>query len=357
MSKDFATTVPLDEWLRVIRTEYLDDLIPSGGSAVKFVSGPDQVLESAREAILADAVQRRILAVSLDPGQLADNGKKPDYHRIDRFFFAVTREVDWRDYASRQLRTHLQNHGIALPQDGSLDERSILSVNPDLPESEFRKLLQNLAISLVTDHDLAYEFRAAIAALQQALVNPAPSQPTLEEAILLWLKGETKPGVSSVLKRIQIYDRITVRNARHMLISLCRWLPSANYNGLLAVLDLRPYENIKITKTVLKKMLYETATSGGDVQAVLKLQDTGTDLYYSAYAFIQMLSLLRHFIDEVDRIERFFLVVLTSRSFYDVESQRGVYVYPALKERVALEVHDSGYANPAEALVHLAGEG
>ena len=38
---------------------------------------------------------------------------------------------------------------------------------------------------------------------------------------------------------------------------------------------------------------------------------------YSNNTYVQMLSLLRRFIDEVDRFERFLLVVLTSPSFFE----------------------------------------
>ena len=67
------------------------------------------------------------------------------------------------------------------------------------------------------------------------------------------------------------------------------------------------------------------------------------------------------FIDEIDRFERLFLVILTSPNFYkdktlDPTVQRCYFDYDALQTRIGQEVHDARNANPAASLVQLGGE-
>ncbi len=85
------------------------------------------------------------------------------------------------------------------------------------------------------------------------------------------------------------------------------------------------------------------------------------DVFYSDSAYMQMLTLIRRFIDEIDRFERFLLVILTSPNFYkdktlDPTIKRCYFDYDALQTRIGQEVHDARNANPAASLVHLGGD-
>jgi hypothetical protein len=71
---------------------------------------------------------------------------------------------------------------------------------------------------------------------------------------------------------------------------------------------------------------------------------------------MQMLNMLRRFIDEVDWFERLLLVVLTTPRFYDDTSRRNYFNYDALQTRIGLEVHDARRPNPCANLVHLGGQ-
>lgn len=350
--------VPQQEWARVIKEEYINSLIPSGGSAVKFVSGHPASLLQAKDILLKDAADCGMCTAFLDPSLLVDE-KKPDLHRIERFFFAATRGIDWRDYAQRLVRKHFSNNGVLLPEGDDLDIQTIERLNPGMSAPLLRQHLMQLANSLVRDHGLAYEFRSALASLAQSLVDPQPGQPTLEEAVLLWLGGKTRPGASAILKKVQIYDRITVRNARHMMMSFTRWLPEAGHSGMVVVLDFRPYERKRTTRSVVDRQIREAIERGADtseLQSMLQRMDPRGQVFYSDSAYVQMLSLLRHFIDDIDQFERLLLVVLTSPDYYDSASARNYNNYDALQTRIGLEVRDEHRANPVAALVHLSGE-
>nr|MDQ2688310.1 hypothetical protein [Armatimonadota bacterium] len=82
------------------------------------------------------------------------------------------------------------------------------------------------------------------------------------------------------------------------------------------------------------------------------------DVIYSDAAYMQMLTMIRRFIDEIDWFERFFLVIFTSPNFLkdktlDPTVKRCFFDYDALQTRIGQEVHDARHANPAAALVSL----
>ena len=96
--------------------------------------------------------------------------------------------------------------------------------------------------------------------------------------------------------------------------------------------------------------------SAEELAALQAQADTEPAIVYSDAAYMQMLAMIRRFIDEIDWFERFLLVILTTPAFYDDTSRRNYNNYDALQTRIGLEVHDARRANPAAALVHLGEE-
>jgi hypothetical protein len=176
----------------------------------------------------------------------------------------------------------------------------------------------------IKDQGLAIEFRTAISALVRAQLLPDVMTPTTEEVLLAWLAGRTMPGAATALKKIQIFERITRTNARHILASFCRWLPRAGHGGLVVTFDFRPYEHKKVPRTKRQAdtlHALEQAIAAGasreQLEAILAEGAAEPAISYSDLAFMQMLAQLRRFIDEIDWFERFMLVVLTTPRFYD----------------------------------------
>lgn len=362
-STDWTTArqqVPLSEWLRVTREECLDEYLPAGGAAVRFVSGSPAALEGARDGVLAAGREAGCHVAALDPGQLTDEGKSPALHQIHHFFFAVTAEVEWKQWAAVQAREFLRGQGLHIAPERSLLELEAIAEENGRDHSDLLQEYQaRVATRQIKDRAMEYEFRSAITALGRAQLIPDAVTPTTEEVLLAWLCGRTMPGASAALKKIQIYQRIGVTNARHMLRSFCRWLPRVDRTGLVVVLDFRPYESKRrggVEQRLSQQKLLE-AVFGGDSVDELRPQyedlNRAPAVSYSNPAYRTMLALLRRFIDDLDQFERFLLVVLTTPGFYDVESPRHYGNYDALQGRIGLEVRDAARANPSAALVHL----
>lgn len=363
MARALGTTprVAPEQWLEVIRREYLDGYLPGGGSTVKVVSGSPAALAEVTAGLREEAARRRYWLSLLDPAELDEQERKPSLHRIDRFFFAVTGQVDWQDWAAAQARRYLDSRGIELRAGRALaDLDGIAADNDREPGDLLNQYQRELATPLVRDPALTFEFRAAVTALVRAQVVPTEAMsPSEAEVLLSWLAGRTMPGAAGVRRRLQIYQPINQLNARHLLASFCHWLPQTGHQGLIVVFDFRPYERRRLPRTqqqartiaALREALARRAPHA-ELEAIL---DAGEEapVVYSEDAYLKMLALIRAFIDEIDWFERLLLVLLTTDGYYDLDSPRSYFDYDALQTRIGLEVHDAGYANPAAALVHL----
>lgn len=312
------------EWLRVLRSEYLDPYVYDGGAAVKFAvpAEPDG------RAALQDGLN--VLGRELSYQVVTIDARHHRLHLIDRLFFAVAAQIDWQGCTDAYLRRLLSEHGYHPPPHGPIrldDLAAAGGISPaDLPEMD-RDIQNLLRQSVLHDYDLAYEFRVAMLRLCQARLQPEGPNADQMELIRLWLQGELRS--LTPLKPALIYQKIARHNARHLLFSLARWLHLAGQAGLLLCLDITRY-----------------------TEGARPPEPDGT-LYYSSAATLDLYEVLRQFIDATDELEYCLIVVIAARSFLEDE-RRGLDRYDALKLRIWDEVHDRRRANPLASLVRLA---
>ncbi len=356
------------KWCETLEQEYLSDYLRSGGSAVKFLTGSPEHIAEALSRLRATAPD--YYHAHLDPAALDANGKRPDYHYINKLFFEVTRGVDWKANATIQAKQYLESAGIHLAEGRALNDLDgIAEDNGRDPQDLLNQYQREHATPQIRDTRLSLEFRIAITALGRSLLMPETYTPASQEVLLNWFAGRAVPGGAAVLKRIQIFEKIGLTTARPMLVSFCRWLPKTGKTGLILTLDFRPYEYKKVAKgrrqTELLERIQEAVEQGATSEAIAALTQAQTnaepEVFYSDAAYMQMLTLLRRFIDEIDTFENFLLVVLTSPNFYkdktlDPTIKRCFFDYDALQTRIGQEVHDAHHANPSAALVKLGGE-
>src|SRR5262245_2009360 len=176
------------DWLEVVRREYLEDFIPSGGAAVKCV-----VPEGEAER---EAVRGHLRAAALQGGfQWAEvDATETKIHLVDHLFFAVAREVDWDALARSFLRRYLAEAGFRLPAAGGEDApgaapltlAALEAVN-DFPGPVFHgEVRRGLANRLYRDGAMTREFRLAMLHLCLAQLDPA-DDPDLAESVRRWL--------------------------------------------------------------------------------------------------------------------------------------------------------------------------
>src|SRR6266542_271253 len=163
-----------NDWLEVIRREYLADFVAAGGAAIKVVVPADAA--GRRD------VQHRLRAIAEPLGYAfaAVDAETTKIHLIDRLFFEVARQVDWDALARAYLARSLAATGYRLPEateaeelsDGALTITRLAAVN-NLPEAAFlvdiKRALWN---RLLGDHAMARAFRLAMLRLCGAQLDP-----------------------------------------------------------------------------------------------------------------------------------------------------------------------------------------
>lgn len=320
-------SVELDDWLSLLRREYLDGFIAGGGAAVKIA-----VASPASTCAAAQAVEDAARIAGYHVARV--DAARTRVHMIDQVFYAVARQVDWDGVARQRLASLLAGNGIQAEPEQMHDLEAIAEANGrqrrDLL-SEVNRLIEH---AVLRDYALSREFRTAMAMLCWGLVNPQNVSPTDSEVIVRWLKGERAP--LSALKKVQIYGRIGRHNARLMLGSLSRWLRQAGAPGLVLVLDL---------SAVVAPPAPASTWNGAD-------EPPPPSLRYTRAALLDAYEVLRGFIDDTDEAENLLLVALAGPGLLD-DPKRSVDNYTALKMRIVDEVHDRTRDNPLNAMVRL----
>ncbi len=311
-----------EDWLRVIRAEYLGDFVLRGGAAVKF-------------AVPAGEMERSAVQVGLE--RAAEEGgyqfagvdsATAKVHMMDKLFHEVARQVDWDALAVRFVAGLLEENGYRLPEDaGRLDLHEVAALN-GYQEPELRRDVRRWLVGRIyQDSGMSREFRIAMLRLCQAQLDPTDVSPIESGAIKEWLRGELR--LLSSLKPSLIYQKIARHNARPMLASLVRWLRLTGSNGLVLGLD------------VTQVMADRAHTPEGY-------------LYYSKPAVMDGYELLRQFVDGADELSNCLIVVVASPEFL-TDHTRGLDAYEALKLRIWDEVRDRDVPNPLAALIRLSG--
>jgi hypothetical protein len=309
-----------EDWLRVVRTEYLGDFVLRGGAAVKFAVPAGERERSTLQAGLETA--------AVDAGyQFAGvDSATTRIHMIDKLFHEVARQIDWDNLAIRFVVGLLKENGYRLPPQLERLELPVIAALNGYQEPELRRDIRKwLAGRIYQEPAMTQEFRVAMLRLCQAQLDPTDVSPAESGAIKEWLSGNLR--LLSSLKPSLIYQKIARHNARHMLFSLVRWLQLCGSNGLVLGLD--------ITQCATDR----THTPEGY-------------LHYSKPATMDAYELLRQFVDGTDEISNCLVVVVTSAEFL-TDPTKGLGCYEALKLRIWDEVRDREVPNPMAALVRL----
>ena len=315
-----AMRIRAEEWLGVVRDEYLSDFVRRGGAAVKFAV----VDETPARHHLRDELRR--LGESAGYRVAIVDAAETKVHLIDRVFHAVARQIPWEETARAFLARVLAD-SYRLPADrNDLTLAALAEVN-DVPERRLHTSIGDILWrALFRDYAMSQELRLAMVRLCRAQLYP-DDEPAVTDAVLAWLRGDLRR--ISEVKRALIFQKIARHNARDMLASLAHWLSITGYSGLLLLVD--------ISRCPL---------------SVPKLErDEG--VYYSRPATFDVYEVLRQLIDGTDELESCFVGILAGPEF-TTDLRRSYVQYPALHYRLADEVHDRYRPNPLAALVRVA---
>jgi hypothetical protein len=313
----------VDAYLNFVEAEYLRAYIARGGTAVKLVvSGNRDVARRFAVGLACGPVADGFLCVSVDAAATR-------IHLMDQLFAAVARQIDWMTLAGRVLREVYRQAGFPTAGPGDTELAvSAVAAHHELDATElYRSVRRALETAVLSDHSLAHEFRVAMLRLCQALMAQGDVSAADQAAVLGWLHCEKVPAAQ--LRAVLLHAKIARHNARHMLMSLTRWVRRAGLAGVVLQLDL---ERIAVGRR--------------------PPAEEREGFYYSKAAALDAYELLRQLIDAADELAGLLVVVMLPPELVTDES-RGLPAYSALHLRVADEVRDRNRVNPYAALVRL----
>ena len=319
-----SNTLQIQEWLDVLRDEYLAGFVKDGGSAVKFaVPLKDDLNQLFEQAFRSMASRLGYLVVGVDSGETR-------VHMPQEIFFAIAAQVEWRQLA-RRIVLRLCD-GLPYSTDG-IDPASdtpileAVSAANAVEESQIAlDLRRRLPQEITSNSNMSRDFRLAMTHL--CLTEMGGGGDNLEAMpIIEWLTGRSRR-ISNV-RAYNIYNGIVRTNSRHFLESLLYWVRLAGYSGTAVLLN--------------------------DSRVTLRQNPRDGLRFYSRSAVMDHYELLRELIDGTDRLEGLFMVVLANPDFLDENPRgKGYSIYQALMGRIADEVRDRSQANPMSTLVRLA---
>src|SRR6266498_1872833 len=175
--------------------------LPIGGAGL----GVDEYLEFLRKEYLADFIRRGGASVKV--------------------------AVVGGDRVAERFHT-----GLAAASTGGLAVTTVATSYDVNPRELYRSVRRQLEQALLAGAGLAHEFRLAMLRLCQAELGAGDVDAAERDAVLGWLQGERVP--LPALRSALIYSRIGRHNARPLLASLARWLPTVGASGLVIGLDL-----------------------------------------------------------------------------------------------------------------------
>jgi BREX system ATP-binding protein BrxC/D len=311
----------IQDWLAVLRQEYLQGFIKNGGAGVKFVVPWEY---SEHQALLENL---RTVWQEEDYAFAAVDAATTKVHMVDKLFNQVARQIPWDDLAYAFLRSTLLESDYLIPAEREGFSLSQIAYLNGLDVGEMRAVINNrLRERISRDYAMTHEFRQAMLKLCQAQLDPQDVGVGLSQAVKEWLRGELK--LISPLKSASIFQKIGRHNARDMLSSLSHWLHVSGKSGLVLALD-------------ISRFLEEKRPGEPD-----------KSLYYSTALVVDGYELLRQFIDSTDELQQCLIVVFAPPEFLNDE-QRGVRKYDALYLRIWDEVRDRHKVNPLASLVRF----
>lgn len=315
-----SAPMQLTDWLDATASNYLEDFVPAGGSAVKFAIAMGDVSTSEITAGVSDrARDLGFLTATIDASRVKIGS-------IEKVLGSISAQIDLYDLIDRLIVNLMADQHWVAPAPGPepLAERLATSNGIDA-ESLALMARPALVQKIFRSDQIAQDMRSAILGLANERLIGGESMVTAFSTIGEWLTGNLTK-ISSV-RRYQIHSKVNRGNARFLFESLLQVIKLAGIPGMVVTVDISRFLNSE------------------------KQPD---QISYAKASLLDAYEVLREFVDATDDLEHFLMVVAAPMSFLDTNTKgRGLGRYPALYNRVYDEVRDRNLTNPLSALVRV----
>ena len=161
-----TNTLPVQEWLSVIKNEYLDGFVKDGGASIKFAvpTEPD-LAPLLKDRLKAAASNLGYIVVGVDAGETR-------VHMPQEIFFRIASQIDWRLLARQMVLQVSRDAGYLTDTIDSDSETPILeaiSVANSVEEGMIALELRNpLYRAVAQNTGMSRDFRVAMTHLCRA---------------------------------------------------------------------------------------------------------------------------------------------------------------------------------------------
>ena len=315
-----SAPMQLTDWLDATASNYLEDFVPAGGSAVKFAIAMGDVSTSEITAGVSDrARDLGFLTATIDASRVKIGS-------IEKVLGSISAQIDLYDLIDRLIVNLMADQHWVAPATGPepLAERLAASNGIDA-ESLALMARPALVQKIFRSDQIAQDMRSAILGLANERLIGGESMVTAFSTIGEWLTGNLTK-ISSV-RRYQIHSKVNRGNARFLFESLLQVIKLAGIPGMVVTVDISRF---------------------------LNSEKNPEQISYAKASLLDAYEVLREFVDATDDLENFLMVVAAPMSFLDTNTKgRGLGRYPALYNRIYDEVRDRNLTNPLSALVRV----
>jgi len=223
-----SNSIPIQEWLGFIDSEYLSTFVKDGGASIKFAVTPEERKPELYRSLKARCEELDYVFVELD-------AVSSRVHMPQDIFFALAKQIDWRLLAQRMVLRLAEEKGF------SVDGVAIADANDNIYSSlarangiEARFVLQEIRPDVVSqvlrNQKMARDFKVAMTHLCTSLDGGESRQPLLD-----WLTG-VNTRISNV-RPFSIRTSINRTTARHYIESALYWVRHVGHAGTALLLE------------------------------------------------------------------------------------------------------------------------
>ena len=223
-------TIPLQEWVDFLDSEYIDSFVKDGGSSVKFAVSQSSQISEVSSALEKMARSKSCLFVQV-------NAVDSRVYMPQDIFFAISGQVDWRYLARLAIVRLAQSRNYVVEGVDPSAPDNIYSAIGLANQLEAASIIRPIRVALqqeiFTNRRMSRDFRVAMTQLLH--LEEPQSEDYGGQLLLDWLTGvNTRIGN---VRHFSIRTPVNRTTARHYLESALYWFNFTGYMATVIFMD------------------------------------------------------------------------------------------------------------------------
>lgn len=244
----------LEEYIKTIEEEYLDDYIKYGGSSFKLVVG---AYGGGKTHFLYN-IQGKSWDSNYITAYIELSPNSTPFHKLEQVYKSIVSNLLYPQDSETLIEGYDKGIEAAIK---SWYGQKYIEFSETFPQDELEGEINDYVSNLGP-----YESTSFKNAMKNAFLAQHNENEETFNLIIQWLKGENPP--KATLKDVQIFEKIDKTTAFKMLRCLIQWIWDINYSGLIVLMDeaeQTPSMTTKQRNTLLQNLreLIDACSRGG----------------------------------------------------------------------------------------------